>query len=144
MPYRLHLVNGAGIFTALGTPFGTIERAMTIACTAMRHGAKDAGLWTMTAGRSRILLQSNSTALEDRPSSFPKGCSSIAAAALLTAAMLSVEFSAWAGFCPKRVFPQGTPVRTLAGVFIYRSVTLKNRKLCRVSRCTIPTQHSKY
>jgi hypothetical protein len=42
MAYRFHLVNAAGAHTALEVPFSTIEAAMTIACAALRHGAKDA------------------------------------------------------------------------------------------------------
>ena len=42
MAYRLHLVNTAGAHTALEAPFSTAAHAMTIACTALRHGAKDA------------------------------------------------------------------------------------------------------
>jgi hypothetical protein len=42
MAYRLHIVNAAGTHAALEAPFGTIEQAMTIACAALRHGARDA------------------------------------------------------------------------------------------------------
>jgi hypothetical protein len=42
MAYRLHLVNAAGTHASLERPFSTIEQAMTIACTAIRHGATDA------------------------------------------------------------------------------------------------------
>jgi hypothetical protein len=42
MHYRLHIVNAAGTHAALEAPFSTIEGAMTTACTAIRHGAKDA------------------------------------------------------------------------------------------------------
>jgi hypothetical protein len=42
MPYRLHLVTAAGTPTVLETPFATIDQAMTIACAALRNGAKDA------------------------------------------------------------------------------------------------------
>lgn len=42
MAYRLHLVSAAGTHTALEAPFSSIAQAMTIACAALRHGAKDA------------------------------------------------------------------------------------------------------
>ena len=42
MAYRLHLVSAAGTHAALDFPFSTVEQAMTIACTALQHGAKDA------------------------------------------------------------------------------------------------------
>jgi hypothetical protein len=42
MRYRLHLVNAVQVHTALDAPFSTIEQAMSVACAALRHGAKDA------------------------------------------------------------------------------------------------------
>jgi hypothetical protein len=52
MAYRLHLVNTAGAYTALEAPFSTAAQAMTIACTALRHGAKDA--WVVDDNGQKI------------------------------------------------------------------------------------------
>lgn len=52
MRYRLHLVNAVGAHTALETPFSTIKQAMSIACAALRYGAKDG--WVVDDSGSKV------------------------------------------------------------------------------------------
>ena len=52
MPYYLHLVNAVGMHTALETNFATVEQAMIIACTALRHGARNA--WIQDDARRKV------------------------------------------------------------------------------------------
>jgi hypothetical protein len=42
MPFYLHITTAAGSKTRLDTRFSSINQAMTVACAALRHGAREA------------------------------------------------------------------------------------------------------
>ena len=42
MPFYLHITTAGGSETRLASPFSFIEDAMTVACAALRHDARDA------------------------------------------------------------------------------------------------------